>query len=198
MIFNFPTNLFIEALAVLFAVTYLLLLAVKQDVKCWFAAIISSTLYFFIMYKAGLYMEAWLQIFYIVMAFYGIQQWTVTNNNQSKFIVRSWRWNTHFWVIAIIIILAIITGLLLEKFTNAALPFLDGLTTWGAIITTYMVAKRLLENWIYWFVIDMISIYLFLSRGLFLTAILFCIYLVIIFFGYRSWIKIRDENIKNA
>jgi len=94
--------------------------------------------------------------------------------------------------------LAIITGLLLEKFTNAALPFLDGLTTWGAIITTYMVAKRLLENWIYWFVIDMISIYLFLSRGLFLTAILFCIYLVIIFFGYRSWIKIRDENIKNA
>jgi len=197
MIFNFPTNLFIEALAVLFAVTYLLL-AVKQDVKCWFAAIISSTLYFFIMYKAGLYMEAWLQIFYIVMAFYGIQQWTVTNNNQSKFIVRSWRWNTHFWVIAIIIILAIITGLLLEKFTNAALPFLDGLTTWGAIITTYMVAKRLLENWIYWFVIDMISIYLFLSRELFLTAILFCIYLVIIFFGYRSWIKIRDENIKNA
>lgn len=197
MIFNFPTNLFIETLAVLFAVTYLLL-AVKQDVKCWFAAIISSTLYFFIMYKAGLYMEAWLQIFYIVMAFYGIQQWTVTNNNQSKFIVRSWRWNTHFWVIAIIIILAIITGLLLEKFTNAALPFLDGLTTWGAIITTYMVAKRLLENWIYWFVIDMISIYLFLSRGLFLTAILFCIYLVIIFFGYRSWIKIRDKNIKNA
>ena len=197
MIFNFPTNLFIEALAVLFAVTYLLL-AVKQDVKCWFAAIISSTLYFFIMYKAGLYMEAWLQIFYIIMAFYGIQQWTVTNNNPSKFIVRSWRWNTHFWVIAIIIILAIITGLLLEKFTNAALPFLDGLTTWGAIITTYMVAKRLLENWIYWFVIDMISIYLFLSRGLFLTAILFCIYLVIIFFGYRSWIKIRDENIKNA
>lgn len=197
MIFNFPTNLFIEALAVLFAVTYLLL-AVKQDVKCWFAAIISSTLYFFIMYKAGLYMEAWLQIFYIVMAFYGIQQWTVTNNNQSKFIVRSWRWNTHFWVIAIIIILAIITGLLLDKFTNAALPFLDGLTTWGAIITTYMVARRLLENWIYWFVIDMISIYLFLSRGLFLTAILFCIYLVIIFFGYRSWIKIRDENIKNA
>ena len=197
MIFNFPTNLFIEALAVLFAVTYLLL-AVKQDVKCWFAAIISSTLYFFIMYKAGLYMEAWLQIFYIIMAFYGIQQWTVTNNNQSKFIVRSWRWNTHFWVIAIIIILAIITGLLLDKFTNAALPFLDGLTTWGAIITTYMVARRLLENWIYWFVIDMISIYLFLSRGLFLTAILFCIYLVIIFFGYRSWIKIRDENIKNA
>lgn len=197
MIFNFPANLVIEALAVFFAVTYLLL-AVKQDVKCWFAAIISSILYFFIMYKAGLYMEAWLQVFYIIMAFYGIQQWTDTTNNQSKFIVRSWRWSTHLWVIAIIVILAIVTGLLLEKFTNAALPFLDGLTTWGAIITTYMVAKRLLENWIYWFVIDTISIYLFLSRELFLTAILFCIYLVIIFFGYRSWVKIRDENINNA
>jgi len=56
-----------------------------------------------------------------------------------------------------------------------------------------MVAKRLLENWIYWFVIDFISIFLFISRGLFLTSGLFFIYLVIIYFGYMSWVKIRDD-----
>ena len=64
---------------------------------------------------------------------------------------------------------------------------MDALTTWGAIVTTYMVAKKLIENWIYWFVIDSISIYLFMSRELYFTAVLFFVYLFIIIIGYRSW-----------
>ena len=66
---------------------------------------------------------------------------------------------------------------------------LDAFTSWGAIITTYMVAQKILENWIYWFVIDSISIYIFLSRELYLTSMLFFIYLIIICFGYASWRK---------
>ena len=88
--------------------------------------------------------------------------------------------------------LTLLSGYLLERYTEAALPFLDALTTWGAIIATYMVAKKLIENWIYWFVIDSISIFLFISRDLNLTAILFAGYLVIIYFGYRSWSKARQ------
>jgi nicotinamide mononucleotide transporter len=67
------------------------------------------------------------------------------------------------------------------------LPFLDALTTWGAIVTTYMVANKVLENWVYWFVIDSISIYLFISRGLYFTALLFFLYLFMIVIGYRAW-----------
>ena len=83
---------------------------------------------------------------------------------------------------------------MLEKYTEAALPFMDALTTWGAIITTYMVAKKVLENWIYWFVIDSISIYIFLSRDLYLTSFLFFIYLFIIVLGYKSWDRIRRNE----
>ena len=83
---------------------------------------------------------------------------------------------------------------MLEKYTEAALPFMDSLTTWGAIITTYMVAKKVLENWIYWFVIDSISIYIFLSRDLYLTSFLFFIYLFIIVLGYKSWDRIRRSE----
>jgi nicotinamide mononucleotide transporter len=61
------------------------------------------------------------------------------------------------------------------------------LVTWGAVVATYMVAKKLLENWIYWLVIDSISIVLFISRDLWPTAFLFTIYIVIIIIGYRSW-----------
>jgi nicotinamide mononucleotide transporter len=89
--------------------------------------------------------------------------------------------------------MAYLSGSLLNIYTSAAFPFIDSLTTWGAIFATYMVAKKLLENWVYWFVIDSISVMLFMSRGLILTSLLFFIYLFIIYFGYKKWTKARDE-----
>ena len=182
MIFN------IESLAVIFAIIYLIL-AAKEDVKCWYAAIISSILYIYIMYDADLIMESMLQIFYVLMAVYGWLQWNNIVDKKIKLKIKSWRKINHIYAILLIIVLSIISGMLLQKYTEAALPFMDAFTTWGAIISTYMVAKKILENWIYWFVIDSISIYLYVSRELYLTAILFLIYLIIIFFGYKSWKK---------
>ena len=181
-------NLIIEIIAVISAILYLLL-AAKEDVKCWYAAIISSLLYFFIMYNAGLIMEAYLQVFYIIMALYGLLQWKKLIQINSNKRIRTWSNIQHFIIITSVIILSILTGFILTKYTNAALPFLDAFTSWGAIVTTYMVAKKILENWIYWFVIDAISIYLFLSRGLYLTSMLFLVYLIIICFGYIAWRK---------
>ena len=181
-------NLIIEIIAVISAILYLLL-AAKEDLKCWYAAIISSSLYFYIMYDAGLIMEAYLQIFYIVMAIYGWFKWTKSIQINSNNRIRTWSNMKHFITITSVVILALITGFILKKYTNAAVPFLDAFTSWGAIITTYMVAQKILENWIYWFVIDSISIYIFLSRELYLTALLFFIYLIIICFGYASWRK---------
>ena len=192
MTFNLINPILMEITAVVFAIIYLLL-AVKQDVRCWYAAIFSSFLYFFIMMSANLYMEAYLQIFYIFMAIYGWFQWNKISEDKSKFIVRTWSIKQHLIVISSVISLAYISGSLLNIYTEAALPFIDALTTWGAIIATYMVAKKLLENWIYWFVIDSISVLLFMSRGLYLTSVLFFVYLIIIYFGYKSWTKIKHE-----
>ena len=192
MISNIIGSSWIEPTAVILAIAYLLL-AIKQNISCWFAAFFSSLLYFFVMYSAGLYMEAGLQIFYCIMAVYGWTQWRITLPGNSKFLVKTWNRDQHIKAILLIILLAIVSGWALEKFTNAALPFLDSLTTWGAIVTTYMVAKRLLENWVYWFVIDTISVFLFYSRGLMLTSILFLVYLIIIYFGYKSWAQMKDE-----
>ena len=189
-------NLVLESLAVVTAIMYLIL-AAKEDVRCWYAALISSILYFYIMLQAGLLMEGGLQIFYVFMAVYGWMQWKDTNNKTSSLKISSWNKTTHLIIISFVITLSLISGIFLEKFTNAALPFLDALTTWGAIASTYMVAKKVIENWFYWFVIDSISIYLFISRELFLTAFLFLIYLVIIIYGYRSWKKLLKKPYDN-
>ena len=193
MIFDLIDQYLMEFLAVVSAIVYLLL-AVRQDIRCWFAAILSSFLYFFIMFSAGLYMEAGLQIFYILMAVYGWSQWRKESTANIKLSVKTWKPINHLFSISLILLLAYASGLILEKFTNAVFPFIDALTTWGAIVATYMVAKKLLENWIYWFVIDSISIFLFMSRGLVLTSILFFIYLIIIYFGYKSWARIKDNG----
>ena len=180
----------IEGVGAALAIAYLLL-ALKQNKLCWFAWIASSILYLYVMYQAGLYMESLLQVFYLCMGFYGLSQWTKTINNNQNTYVDLWSIGNHIFAISLIIVLSFLSGILLSNFSNAALPFIDAFTTWGAIVASYMVAKKILENWIYWFVIDFISVFIFASRGLYFTSALFVTYLVIIYFGYKSWSKIR-------
>ena len=193
MIFNYIFQNWVEITAVVLAILYLVL-AVKQNILCWVCGIIISVLYFFIMRSAGLYMEAYLQIFYVFMGFYGWSQWKTKTSNTSNFEVNTWNKSQHLFATSMVLILSIISATMLRFFTDAALPFLDALVTWGAVVATYMVAKKLLENWIYWLVIDSISIFLFISRGLFPTAFLFGIYIIIIIYGYRSWSKKLQED----
>jgi len=175
-----------EAAAVLLAIAYLLL-AIRQNPWCWPAAIASAGLYVLIMFRAGLYMESALQFFYIAVAIYGWWHWLHGGPDDGELPVGTWPLRYHVVAIAVILLLSGITGALLGRYTQAAWPYLDSFTTWAAIVTTWMVAQKLLENWYYWFVIDSLSVFLYLSRGLTATALLFLLYLVLIVFGYRAW-----------
>jgi len=180
---------FLEIGAVFLAVAYLLL-AVRRDIRCWIAGIMSSSIYFVLMFTANLYMESILQIFYIFMGVYGFNQWKSDIANTEEISITTWNLKTHLIVLGIILISSYFAGYILDTYTDAKLPFLDSLTTFGALFATYMVAKKILENWIYWFLIDSVSIYLFIERELYLTSILFCLYLIIIIFGFRSWLAV--------
>ena len=175
-----------EVLAVVLAVAYLVL-AIRQNIWCWAAAAVSTLLYLFIMYQSRLYMESVLQLFYLVMAVYGWYSWTHGGDGEEELQVSTWPLRLHLFAVASVALLVWISGELLARYSNAALPHLDSFTTWGAIVATFMVARKILENWLYWFVIDAVSIGLYLSRDLYFTAALFAGYLVMIVIGYRSW-----------
>src|SRR6056300_860633 len=192
MISNFLNSVWFEILAAILAIIYLLL-ALKQDIRCWIAWIISSLMYLFVMLYAGLLMESALQIFYVGMGIYGWMQWD-KRSAQDKLSIRRWNKKQHFYAIGSLLCIVVISGYLLSLNSNAVAPYIDSFTTWGAILATFMVAKKVLENWIYWFVIDFVSVFLFLSRELYPTAILFVIYLIIIVFGYRAWLKLMKSN----
>lgn len=174
-----------ELLAVILALLYLIL-AMKERIECWYAALFSTAIYTVIFWDVSLLMESALQVYYLFMAIFGWYQWR-KGQNQESLAIHVWALRSHVLTFFCLAIIVLISGYLLSNHTNAAWPYVDSFTTWGSVITTYMVTKKILENWLYWLVIDGVSIFLYIDRELYLTAILFSLYLVIVCFGYRQW-----------
>lgn len=178
----------IEAAAVVLAIAYLLL-AIRENWWCWPAGIGSSLLYLGVFYAAGLYMEAGLQLFYVAMAVYGWWVWRPSASDEGATLaIHRWPLRRHAVAMAAITVLSLTSGWLLARYTPAAAPYLDSFVTWSSVLTTWMVARKLLENWLYWFVIDGVTLGLALQRGLHLTAALFALYLVLVVIGWRAWL----------
>ncbi len=178
----------LELTAVVFAILYLVL-AVRENILCWFAAGISTVIFLAIFWDVRLYMESGLQVYYLAMAVFGWYQWRQADGGSQSLQVSMWSPRQHLLALTLIAVLTLGSGYLLNAGTDARLPYLDSFTTWASVVTTFMVARKILENWIYWLVIDSVSIFLYIDRELYFTAILFAVYIVIIFFGWASWSK---------
>ena len=176
----------LEGASVAFAVAYLVLV-IRQNILCWAAALISVLLSLILFYEVSLYMESALQVFYAGMAVYGWQQWRRGGADNKGVSIRTWPLRVHALVLVVIAALSAAFGWFLSG-TDAAFPYLDSFTTVAAVIATFMVAKKVLENWIYWFIIDSVSVYLYAARDLPLYAALFVFYLVLIVIGFRQWL----------
>jgi len=174
----------LEFTAMLLAIAYLLL-AIKQHRSCWYAAFVSTALYTYLFWDVSLLMESALNVFYMVMAVYGWWHW---QRDEKPLAISRWSPQKHAVAVAVILLLSLVSGGLLEANTTAALPYLDSFTTWASVITTFMVANKVLENWLYWIVIDAASIYLYMDRGLNITAMLFVVYVMLAMWGYRQWL----------
>jgi len=179
---------FWEAMAVFLGLAYLLL-AIREKGLCWHAAFWSTAISTWLFWDASLLMESALQIYYLAMAVYGWYQWRYGGIEHQPLEISHWSLKRHFSSILLILVLSGISGYFLETYTSAAWPYLDSFTTWGAVFTTYLVARKILENWIYWLVIDAISAYLYFDRGLALYAALFILYLLMVIAGYYRWRK---------
>jgi nicotinamide mononucleotide transporter len=135
----------------------------------------------------------------MAMAFYGWRQWRYGGSDHTGVSIRTLTANQHAAIMCGIAVLTFVSGYLLSHNTGAAWPYVDSFTTWASVITTVLVAKKYLENWIYWFVIDAVSIPLYLERGLQLTAWLFGVYLVIVVVGYVTWQRHwQAQNVRPA
>ena len=183
----------LETLAVVLGIGYLLL-AMLESSLCWYFAFLSTALYVWIFGDVSLYMESALNVYYMAMAIYGWLQWQRGGADKSGVKIIRWTSKQHILGVVIILAASVTSGYLLSSNTAAKLPYLDSFTTWGSIFTTIMVAQKVLENWLYWIVINSVSIYLYIDRGLDQTAAMFFLYLGLATIGFLMWKKAYDTQ----
>lgn len=182
----------LEVVAVASAIAYLVL-AIRQNIWCWLFAAVSTAIYVWLFIAAKLYMESALNLFYLAMAGYGWYSWTTGRSGADEKPVVVWTTDVHVKAIVGVTALSALTGWALSR-TDAAFPYVDSATTWFAIWATYLVARKVLENWWYWLVIDIVSIFIYWSRDLQLTGVLFCLYVAMIPFGMIAWTRSYREQ----
>ena len=182
----------LESLAVIFSLIYVVL-AARENIWCWAAAVVSVSLYIFICFEAKLYAETGLQIFYLIMAVTGYFLWK-KSPDKKQLDIKELSIGNHALILIAGIVFTLILGYVLTIYTQAKLPLLDSFTTVFSIIATLMVIKKIIENWLYFIAIDIISIYLYDSRDLQQTAMLFILYTVIAIIGYYNWLRLMQED----
>lgn len=176
-----------EWIAVFSGLIYVVLIA-RKKITAWFFAAISSSIYVYLCFISDYFLETGLQLFYLFMAFLGWYKWNQKKNE--KEFIRRWSLKMHLINIGISVLTTILFAFFFDAFTRQELPYLDAFTTVFSIGATFMVAQRVLENWIYWIVIDIVSIRLYAYKDLNLTALLFLIYTLIAVVGYYKWYKL--------
>ncbi|MGH8174670.1 MAG: nicotinamide riboside transporter PnuC [Steroidobacter sp.] len=175
-----------EAVAALLGLGYLLL-AVRRSLLCWLCAFASTSIYLVIFARAALYMQSVLQVFYLGMAVYGFIEWRRGRTASGELAIQSWSSAQHAMAAFLVAAATALNGWLLIQYTDAAAPYLDAFVTWGSVVTTWMVARRVIENWLYWLVVDALAAYLYFTQGLLATTLLFVLYLGVVVRGYVVW-----------
>ena len=185
-----------EMLAVFLSVSYLIL-AIKQSLWCWPAAFISTLIYSILFFDASLLMDSALNIFYLIMAVYGWYSWKYGNvkNQNVELEISTYGLTKNIQIILALIVLSLGLGYIMANYTSADFAYLDTFTTVFEIFTTYTLTKKVLENWLYWIVIDSVSIYIYVNKGFYLTAVLFALYNILAFVAYNNWKK-EYENLE--
>jgi len=194
-VFYWVQDHLIEILGALFGLLYLYL-SIRQNILLWPVGLLTSLMYTLVFFQSRLYADMSLQVYYIIISIYGWYYWIIHRKKSEKNIVSIKRISRNLFVVLLLIsaILWLIISFILIKYTDADLPILDAFTTALSITATWMLAKKYLEHWLFWVVIDAVSTGLYIYKGLYPTVILFIVYTTLAITGYLEWKKSYTEH----
>jgi nicotinamide mononucleotide transporter len=177
----------LEVIAVISGLTYVVLILRRQRWG-WVAGAVSSSIYVLLAARARLPMQSMLQVYYVIMAAYGWFSWKRNEEEQGGRIFR-WPVRRHLYAVGLIGVVSLLSARILARETGAAWPLLDSLSTWTSFLATWLVARSVLENWLYWIAADVVMVFLFARQGYPFTAGLFLSYMVVSCLGLRAWLR---------
>ncbi len=162
-------------------------LSVRQNIWSWPTAIVNVAMYIVVFYRSKLYSDTGLQVVYVVLNFYGWYQWLYGGKNRTELPVSRTGARVAAYLVAIGALSTVVIGTVLAHNTDAALPYMDALTTSTSLVAQWMMTRKLLENWAVWIAVDVLYVGMFVFKGLYVTAGLYAVFLVLAVRGYVDW-----------
>jgi len=182
-------NNWIEITGAILSLIYLSL-SIRQKVSLWFFGIVASLFYILIFFQSKLYADMSLQFYYVFISIYGWIKWNAKKDESGDEMVTKQLSKSLFLNLLIFsTLIYIVYYLILSQFTDSKVPIIDSLVGAMSVIGTWMLARKMIENWIVWVVVDAICVGLYIYKELYPTAILFIIYTLMAIVGYWEWKK---------
>lgn len=184
---NIDSTFLLEFFAVASAILYVIL-ASKNKVTCFIFGLISSAIYVYLTIELKFYFDVLINAYYVIMSVIGWYMWQGKLNEKDVYIkaMPSKQLNLALIITALI---SISLAFIASKLSDAALPYIDAITTCFAVLGTWMLVKKYLQNWLVWIMVDLLAASMYLYKGLYLTAGLFVVYTIIACYGYLNWDK---------
>ena len=188
---------YVEVLGVVFSVLYLFL-SIRQNILLWPIGMISAVLYMVVFFQSKFYADMGLNAYYFLISIYGWMIWKKGGKGGKERPVSRIRKKMALLLLAVTSLTFLGIALLLKTYTDSPIPYWDALTTAMSFTATWMLARKILEHWIVWIVVDLISMALYLYRGLYPTMFLFAIYTSMAVIGYLQWKKAQSTSYGKA
>ena len=176
----------LEVIAAIFGVVSVWL-STREHIASWPTAIVNVALYFVVFQRAKLYADMGLQVVYLLLSIYGWYEWKFGGAGRTELPVTRTSRRQALTLASLAVCFAAALGLYLQQRTDAALPWVDSAAVATSLAAQWMMTRKLLENWLVWIAVDVVYVAMFVTKGLFVTAVLYAIFLVLATFGYSGW-----------
>ncbi|WP_242923423.1 nicotinamide riboside transporter PnuC [Pontibacter liquoris] len=164
-------------------------LAAKQNIWTWPMGLISVAMYVLVFYEARLYADMGLNVFYFITSVYGWYLWLYGGQNHTERQVGRVGRRELSLLLGLAVLFTVGLGYFLHNFTNASLPYMDAATTAVSLVGYWMMAKKQLENWVVWLLVDIVYVGVYTYKELYLTSFLYLVFMLLCVKGYREWKK---------
>lgn len=185
----------LEIIGTLIGLVYLWL-EYRASIYLWIASIIMPAVYLFVYYDAGLYADFGINIYYLLAAVYGWWVWKYGNKEKQGEELPITRMPRGKWKMAaaMFLVFQLLIAWILIRYTDSNVPWCDAFTTALSMVAMWMLARKYLEQWLVWIVVDVVSVALYLYKGLFFTAGLYALYAIIAVYGYWNWKNMMEQK----
>ncbi len=168
-------------------------LTLKENIYCFPISIINVSISLVLFYSQKLYADSIQQIVYFFLISYGWMKWDTSKNKVFIQVSKSSK-KQLINVVLIAIVISLLLGSLLQHFTDASFPWIDSSATAASFVAQWLIAKKKIENWVIWMLVNITYIGIYINKHLYLYAILFFIYFALAVWGYSSWKKQLTTN----